>query len=614
MNPENLNAQELNLEEMEDVTGGGIKEIVAAPVEEIVAASVDQAVEEASFDLAEETEAGLTEDGELTDDEAIEELEDADLGELTGVVDADAALKQIVDEAMDANQGESIAKVLDAALESVAFAGGDVIDPETGKLAVGEGEVVRVVTEAAAERFANLSTDQVFGAMSLAAVRATNSGVAAALGNDAVLSAMSSSQEDAEKALGYMKEGTKNAMNEAIDALADMCPESIKKLVFPMLKSICGDMFDGIFPKSGNDKIMDKLSQIEKQINYAEASIKLHVDNVTSLNELGKRYDELRAKTKTLADRVDNIRYNDRLTDAKKIQDLANLCDDSIVLDLETALNLATDAYYGDTSIALNEKSIFMAAYNSAVENAMFSREAIDACTPYMMRQLAVYMAAYAALSPVYDAYEQVYGTDVMLTTRETMASRLGGHDRDGKEMTNTVMKLYDDFFSTDKYIFVNQGKTDPVKLSRMLYVQTLGSDCTISDIQEDIKNTALNKDQVDALANYVKGKNMTLAEYLYKEMEFSNEILEKAGDNPLLRKLALSAVNSYLLSGAQEFSRSRTDRRKSKYNVEYTYHYKANMIDFYKVGATSDKKECVSKCESKISWKELTLIAFQKG
>ena len=55
---------------------------------------------------------------------------------------------------------KGIGAALDAAFESVAFAGGDVLDPETGELAVGEGGVVRVAAEAATARFAGLSTDR----------------------------------------------------------------------------------------------------------------------------------------------------------------------------------------------------------------------------------------------------------------------------------------------------------------------------------------------------------------------------------------------------------------------------------------------------------------------
>ena len=101
---------------------------------------------------------------------------------------------------------------LDAAFENVAFAGGDVLDPETGELAVGEDEVMRVAAEAASERFAGLSTYQVFGAVSVAAVRASNSGLLDALGNDPVLNSMSMSEQELEQTLEYMKTGSKNAI------------------------------------------------------------------------------------------------------------------------------------------------------------------------------------------------------------------------------------------------------------------------------------------------------------------------------------------------------------------------------------------------------------------
>jgi len=307
MNNENeknkgVEMNELSLEEMEDVTGGGLKEVVAAttlaamamtgntvsafglanalaeentahieiapaqedygaefagaladeivaePAEEVTAAAVDEVVAEADFDLAEESAAELTEEGELTDTEAVEELEDADLGELTGEVDADAALKQIIDEAMDANQNKGIGAALDAAFESVAFAGGDVLDPETGKLAVGEGEVVRVAAEAATARFAGLSTDQVFGAMSVAAVRASNSGLLDALGNDPVLNSMSMSEQELEQTLEYMKAGSKNAIMYTIDQLATVSSPAFKNMILPLIKAMVGDMFDGLFP------------------------------------------------------------------------------------------------------------------------------------------------------------------------------------------------------------------------------------------------------------------------------------------------------------------------------------------------------------------------------
>lgn len=145
---------------------------------------------------------------------------------------------------------KGIGAALDAAFESVAFASGDVLDPETGKLAVGEGEVVRVAAEAATARFAGLSTDQVFGAVSVATVRASNSGLLDALGNDPVLNSMSMSEQELEQTLEYMKAGSKNAIMYTIDQLAKVSSPAFKNMILPLIKAMVGDMFDGLFPKS----------------------------------------------------------------------------------------------------------------------------------------------------------------------------------------------------------------------------------------------------------------------------------------------------------------------------------------------------------------------------
>lgn len=50
-----------------------------------------------------------------------------------------------------------------------------------------------------------------------------------------------------------------------------------------------------------------------------------------------------------------------------------------------------------------------------------------------------------------------------MLATREVMAQRLGGVDREGHEMSSTVLQKYENFFGMDKYIFVNKGQTASV-------------------------------------------------------------------------------------------------------------------------------------------------------
>ena len=675
-----LEMNELSIEEMEDVTGGGIKEIVAAttlaamamtgntvsafglanalaednahieaapeqeaygaefagamedeivaePVEEVVAASVDEVVEEAAFDLEDEPAAVLTEDGELPEEEAIEELEDADLGELTGVVDADAALQKIVDNAMNANWNEGISVALDAAFEGIAFADGDVLDPVTGELAVGEGEVVRVIADTASKRYSNLTTDQVYGAVSAAVLRATNSGVAAALANDAVVTAMAESEKKSNATVDYMKDVSKKYIEDGIDKLSGLVP-GIGPMVKPLLTSLAGKMF--AFPKeaSAEDKIMAKLDAIEKQITAAEASIKNHVDNVAGLAELGRKFSTVRDTTQNLATRVENIQYNTALSDQQRAEKLAALYDTDAVNDLETALFGATNAYFGKTDFSLEEKSIFDVAYATAVEKVMFSQEALEASAPYMMRLMATYLAGYATLAPIYEAYEQVYGATSLLATRDLMAERMGGVDHFGNTVSNNLIQKYEDYFSKDKYIFVNQGKTTPVKLNRMMYSQMLDSnDRSSSDIENAMKNSVLSQSQIEALAKYCKEKNRTLTQFLFEDMLFTSryheEVKALASEDDTWASIAkkpelvniFAVQEGYLVAGAQSYDCARTDKRKSKTTVEYTYHYRANLIDMDKVGASVEKnKEIYKRCEGKNTWKDFQVIAFQKG
>jgi len=365
-------------------------------------------------------------------------------------------------------------------------------------------------------------------------------------------------------------------------------------------------------PQSNEDKVMNKLNQIEQQIKVAEDSIKLHTDNVVVLAAIGDKYGTVRDRAQTLATRVDNIRFNSFLTDEQKVQALAALYNDDVVYDLETALNGATNAFNGDTEFSLEQKSVFDMAYSTAVEKSMFSQEAIEAATPYLMRQLATYLAGYAALMPVYEAYEQVYGASYLLATREVMAQRLGGVDREGHEMSSTVLQKYEDFFGMDKYIFVNKGQTAPVKLNQTMYILTSGRTDNFN-ISDELKNTALTQAQVESLAKYCKDKNLTLNQFLFEKMGFINP---KALPKELEGMIAPAKTTYYLLSGAQDLETSKTDRRISKYTVEYTFNYWVHAIRSDKVSTETERAKYFSYIDRqrKYNIESITVFAFQKG
>ena len=65
-----------------------------------------------------------------------------------------------------------------------------------------------------------------------------------------------------EQTLEYMKAGSKNAIMYTIDQLAKVSSPAFKNMILPLIKAMVGDMFDGLFPKSSEDKVMNKLNQI----------------------------------------------------------------------------------------------------------------------------------------------------------------------------------------------------------------------------------------------------------------------------------------------------------------------------------------------------------------
>ena len=99
-------------------------------------------------------------------------------------------------------------------------------------------------------------------------------------------------------------------------------------------------------------------------------------------------------------------------TRAQRIAETAKLYGTDLVTNLESSITGATFAFEGRTNHTFGKQSIFDAAYNTACMDVMFSREALETSAPYIYRQLAIYLAGYATLSEVYDAYEEVYGAD----------------------------------------------------------------------------------------------------------------------------------------------------------------------------------------------------------
>ena len=195
-------------------------------------------------------------------------------------------------------------------------------------------------------------------------------------------------------------------------------------------------------------------------------------------------------------------------------------------------MNGATKCFTSPANDIFTNMNIFDAAYSTACETVMFSKEALEISTPYIIRQLATYSAAYAVMSEVFDAYQQVYGAGTLKESRRQMAERLYGQDLNGNRIGKSIPDLVADYFGRDKYIFVNKSNTTAIPVSNRLYVchnkgmtdKSIKSTYYYSNWCETpafMPANPLSADQLKKIAAYCKSRNSTVFNYLFGDMKF---------------------------------------------------------------------------------------------
>ena len=512
-------------EEAELINENIIETVNEEPVfeEEIAAASVDEIIEEADMSLTEDGAAELTEE---TEAEIIEETEEADLGELTGEVeeetepqiedeDKQQLMADLIEMAVEDTKDQGIYTALNATFATLADNAEALANPETGIIETDGNAIVNMTYDALSANFDN-NPEQLMGAIGAAAARAEAAGFIQTLGGDAALVSMAAAESGAS---ADMMKYSKSAIDALVDAIALACPE-LKPLI-PFLKALSGDVFStggGI-----NAEVLKKLNDIEVEIRKSEESIKRNGYNVVSLQSIGDKYSTVADKAELISDRIGNIMGNVNLTDAQKLQNVADLTENSEFLALESAMNGATKCFTSNVNDIFERQSIFEAAYARASESVMFSSEALTMSTPYIIRQFSVYLAAYGVMNQVYNAHEQVYGASSLTATRNKMAERLGGIDMSGDSMGGTVGAQLRAYFARDRYTFVNRG-TANVPLKRGIIATHINKGTHYDAhyaIENWVKANPLSQAQVEALCSYAASRGECLFDYLFNDMHF---------------------------------------------------------------------------------------------
>ena len=323
----------------------------------------------------------------------------------------------------------------------------------------------------------------------------------------------------------------------ALDAIGKANP-ALAPLI-TTFKPLVGFLFGLDGGDDPNAKVLNKLDDIDKHLDSMEANLKSHAEDLATFTKIGDEFQEVANAYEPLHNKIGDItrRYNaNDITKEEFNRQIGALYSSHEYSVMAEALAGATNAYRGNTSVSLEETSIFRSAYNLQCNHVMFSGEAIDDTAPYLLRQLCTYIKGYSLINTVLDSLEASNGPDFCAVSRETMLKNLGGIDK-GKHDENApgVFGLYNDYFNSNRFIFVNKTSESSkhVQLSGKLgYCGNPEGEFFENKVYvgDDIGNTTpeifkpIPPVLMDPLYAYCKAKNISLYSFLIDKVGFEIE------------------------------------------------------------------------------------------
>ena len=338
------------------------------------------------------------------------------------------------------------------------------------------------------------------------------------------------------------KKMSQGVINGFIDSITRTCPDLLP--IAGALKVLVGEMFGMGSGPDSSQVMLQKLNEIEAQLKNMEKSLKEHMENVVTFDSIGGEFQAVADAIPPLECKIGDAmgKYRRGKIDEDELnRRLAAMYDMGEYNSLMQALSGATNSYQANTSFSLDRRSIFTAAYLLQCEKVMFSGEAVDCVTPYLIRQLCTYLKGYTLINTVLDAYEAVNGDDSTLYTRQVMFQNTGGIAKGQfDEKAPGVFGLYRDFFNTYRYTFVNMSSNPAahVRLGKDIYAvfgfseNYLGSNGPTTAPGQEVRYTPefmskfpLNAGQMNSLAAYAAAKNTTLFDLLFNTVGFELKI-----------------------------------------------------------------------------------------
>ena len=330
------------------------------------------------------------------------------------------------------------------------------------------------------------------------------------------------------------------------------------------------------------DDIKDDLQEMRNELNAGIKTIKTDIakDTKTILNQmvntefavnLGDELDSLHTQCDNIATDIHYYKYDDkeRTSDEKAIEIACAIGSDSKwgnagnpVASLKKLANLLSGGGFSDISQSVSSRDFYTVMYDFNVPNAMFSGEAYNKAKPYVDRVMLEYLYDYSVIAEGIEAVRTVADIKEGSTRYNKLSGTAKKHYQECKpsgvkNINNKIRAINDKVIDgnspdsvishwaifnhkadVDSNVFINQGKSDPIAVSKELTVtkfddkqkyQTVDNaksnsvpqstkDAMETAVKDAIEGSALSPENLKTLADYVSDLgDVSMTEYLKK-------------------------------------------------------------------------------------------------
>ncbi len=290
-------------------------------------------------------------------------------------------------------------------------------------------------------------------------------------------------------------------------------------------------------------ELSDKVDKIFDKIDASEASIKTKITNDLGVQSFYNVFVKFKTVTESMNKKISDI-YASKLSNVDKIAKIGSLTGkyDEWRTKFEDVMGELNNLCKKPSMT--KDGNIFELAYNHHTNNVMLSGEAIDNAKPVCNHVLQVYAAGCATLTesltaqlcynnlseeakktanPEYTAHICKEAKDVENEIK-TVSVFLAGEENAKND--DTLKGMYDKLMNSTRTIFVNKGH-EQTALSNVLRVRNHKSKHAdgkywgnrgehVTDEFNDIfKTSVLSYDKAKAIAEYVRGKGITIRQFL---------------------------------------------------------------------------------------------------